>query len=253
MHDKTEDIAALNKEIKDCKKCILSITRKNVLCGEGNLRARILLVAQAPGELEDLQGRMFIGPSGRKLAELLVTAHVKREDVYMTNLIKCRLPKNRKPKQEEILACSQYLDREITIIKPDVIVPLGYYATRHIYQKYNIQPNASTIFNNFYCLGDIKIFALRHPAALCYGNSLLQEMTENYKKLSVFMTECKWFPTCPMKKYYEDGRLDEKWVSCYCQGDWERCIRFDLEERGVPHPDWMLPDGRIDERLREST
>ena len=63
--------------------------------------------------------------------------------------------------------------------------------------------------------------------------------------------ECKWFPACPMKYYYEEGKLDKKWIELYCKGDWQRCIRYQMEERGDPHPDWMLPDGTIDERLQK--
>jgi len=81
------EIDELNKMIKECKKCRLSETRMNAICGEGNLNAKIMLIAQAPGEKEDKEGRMFIGPSGKVLDELLSTAGIKRDEIYMTNLI----------------------------------------------------------------------------------------------------------------------------------------------------------------------
>ena len=96
------EIDELNKQIKECKRCRLSQTRINAICGEGNLNAKIMLIAQAPGEKEDRVGRMFVGPSGKVLEELLNKAGIKRDEIYMTNLIKCILPKYRKPKQDEI-------------------------------------------------------------------------------------------------------------------------------------------------------
>ena len=81
-------------------------------------------------------------------------------------------------------------------------------------------------------------------------NILKNEMTENHKKLRVINAECKWYPACPMKRYFEQGRLDKKWVELYCKGDWKSCVRFEMEEKGIAHSDWMLPDGKIDERLK---
>ena len=119
-------IEVLNEQIRRCNKCRLVETRTNALCGEGNLHAQIMLIAQAPGKNEDREGRMFIGPSGKVLDELLKTIRIDRKEIYMTNLIKCMLPKNRKPKFDEIGACSRYLDREIELIDPDILAPLGY-------------------------------------------------------------------------------------------------------------------------------
>jgi len=121
-------IQNLNDEIKKCKKCRLTMTRTNVLCGEGDLCAELMLIAQAPGEQEDKEDKMFIGPSGEVLDELLKIICIDRKENYMTNLIKCMLPKNRKPKSDEVASCSQYLDREIDLIHPGMLAPLGYYA-----------------------------------------------------------------------------------------------------------------------------
>ncbi|MCK4312653.1 MAG: uracil-DNA glycosylase, partial [Candidatus Cloacimonetes bacterium] len=227
-------ISELYKRIKKCNKCGLYETRINALCGEGNLKAKLMLIAQAPGENEDKQGRMFIGPSGKILDELLENAQINRKEIYMTNLIKCTLPKNRKPKQDEIQTCSEYLNKEIILIEPEVIVPLGYHAMRYIFQKFGIDLNSSKVFGKFYYAQEKKIFPVQHPAALCYGDSLLEEMTKNYKKLKVLMSECKWYPCCPLKRYYEIGKLDKKWVELYCRGDWESCVRYHMEERGEP-------------------
>jgi len=76
-------------------------------------------------------------------------------------------------------------------------------------------------------------------------------MIKNYHKLKVLSEDCKWFEVCPMKKFYEKGLLDRKWVELYCKGDWENCIRYQMEERGEMHEDWLLPDGSIDKCLQK--
>ena len=126
--NKREKIENLNIEIRNCRRCRLSETRTNAILGEGNIDSKIMIVAQAPGESEDKESRMFIGPSGKVLDELFGQAGIRRGDIYMTNLIKCKLPKYRKPKRYEIESCSPYLDREIEIIQPDIMVTLGHFA-----------------------------------------------------------------------------------------------------------------------------
>ena len=127
---KLKEIDNLNKHLKACKACFLWSTRKNVLVGEGNLDSCLMFIALAPGKMEDFEDQMFIGPSGKILNRLFDAAGIHRESVYMTNLIKCILPKNRKPKMDEIESCGKFLDKEIAIIHPEVIVPLGFYSTR---------------------------------------------------------------------------------------------------------------------------
>lgn len=131
-------IDGLDREIRNCTRCRLFETRSQAVCGEGDLNARLMLIAQAPGENEDEEGVMFIGPSGEVLDDLLNNAGVASDDLYMTNLIKCMLPDYRKPKQAEIRTCSQYLDKEIKLIDPDILVPLGYYSTKYLSSKYEI-------------------------------------------------------------------------------------------------------------------
>ena len=249
------EIDELNRRIKECKKCRLSETRMNVLCGEGNLNAKIMLIAQAPGEKEDREGRMFVGPSGKVLDELLNIAKIGRKEIYMTNLIKCMLPKYRKPKQDEIEICGYYLDEEIKLINPKVLVPLGYYATRYLFQKYGIQlPIKSEfhlVYGKLFLAKDKKILPLPHPASLLYNPGFKEDLIKNYRKLQVLNKDCKWYAVCPMKRFYEEGKLDKKWIELYCKGDWEICVRYQKEEKGEMHPDWMLPDGSLDEKLRK--
>jgi len=245
-----------NDLIRDCERCRLSVTRKHVLAGEGDVDAPIMLIALSPGEKEDSENQMFIGPSGQVLDKLFHEAGMEREWVYMTNLIKCMLPKCRRPKMDEIESCSQFLEEEISIIHPEIIVPLGYYATRTILTKYHANPPAARKdFKKKYGIllfsDDQKILPLPHPATLLYDPSFELETIEKYKKLQTLMHECKWYALCPMKWFYEEGKLERKWIELYCKGDWRNCLRYKLEELGQYHFDWMLPDGSLDENLRE--
>jgi len=190
--EKPATIESINNQIKACQRCVLHKTRKHALTGEGNLNARIMFVALSPGIKEDAQNRMFIGPSGQVLNKLLQAAGIERELVFMTNLVKCMLPKNRKPKQVEIESCSQFLDEEITIIHPEVIVPLGYYATQSILTKFNSDPQAPTqsfaeIKGKLLLVADKKIFPLPHPAALLYNPSFEPGTIEKYKKMKTLL------------------------------------------------------------------
>jgi uracil-DNA glycosylase family 4 len=182
----------LSEEIRNCQKCRLRETRRNALPGEGNPTANVMLVAQAPGMNEDREGRMFIGPSGRELNRLLREADVDRTELYLTNLIKCILPRNRKPRQDEIQTCSPYLDEEIRLVNPSVIATLGYYATKYLFTKYQILlPKSKTEFSEVYgklfSARSRKILPLRHPAALLYDESVRETMAQNYGKLKTLM------------------------------------------------------------------
>jgi uracil-DNA glycosylase family 4 len=184
IEDLIED---LNQEIRKCNKCKLAETRTNALCGEGNLRGKLMLIAQAPGENEDRQRKMFMGPSGKVLDEILAIIHIDRKEIYMTNLIKCMLPKNRRPRSEEIEICSLYLDREIEVVNPRMLASLGYYAARYVFEKYAIAVPSKLEFPGL-CgkvlgAGDKEILPLQHPAALLYNSSIKEEMVKDYSKM----------------------------------------------------------------------
>ncbi len=192
LTEKQESLDVLNYQIRACKRCGLSVTRKHALTGEGNIDARILFVALSPGAKEDVQNRMFIGPSGQVFNKLLQAAGIDRKLVFMTNLVKCILPKNRKPKMDEIESCSLFLNDEISIINPEIIVPLGYYATRAILEKYHAGSIEATmsfskINGKLLDLDGKKIFPLPHPAALLYNPSFEPDTIEKYKKLKHFL------------------------------------------------------------------
>lgn len=192
LTEKQESLDALNYQIRTCKRCSLSDTRKHALTGEGNIDACIMFIALSPGVKENSQNRMFVGPSGQVFNKLLHAAGVDRDLVFMSNLIKCMLPKNRKPKMDEIDLCSQFINEEISIIHPEVLVPLGYYATRTILTKYNANPPAARndfveVYGKLLFSDDQKIFSLPHPASLLYNPSFEPDTIEQYKELKTFM------------------------------------------------------------------
>ena len=190
--EKQESLDVLNYQIRACENCTLSATRKHALTGEGNIDASIMFVALSPGVKEDSQNQMFIGPSGQVFNKLLHVAGIDRELVFMTNLVKCMLPKNRKPTMDEIESCSHFLDEEILIIHPEVIVPLGYYATRTILTKYHADPSTQglsfiNINGQLLILDEMKVFPVTHPSALLYNPSFEPDTIEKYKNLKTLL------------------------------------------------------------------
>ncbi len=171
---KEGEVKKLEGEVKDCKKCGLWKTRNNPVVGEGSLNSGIMFIGEAPGHNEDQQGKPFVGRAGKVLDELLALANLKREDVYIGNIIKCRPPKNRNPMPEEIKACTPYLDRQISIIKPRIICTLGNFATAYILEKFGLKPESigkvhGRVFRVRNLLLDTKIIPLYHPASAVYN------------------------------------------------------------------------------------
>ncbi|MFQ5408577.1 MAG: uracil-DNA glycosylase family protein, partial [Anaerolineales bacterium] len=120
-----DDLRLIEGEVQTCQQCALANTRKNAVPGEGPPDAKIMLIGEGPGYHENEQGRPFVGAAGKFLEELLANIGLKRADVYITNVVKCRPPGNRDPESGEIEACQTYLDRQIRAINPRVIVTLG--------------------------------------------------------------------------------------------------------------------------------
>lgn len=184
---KYDEIQNLNTKIKTCTCCPLHTKRINAVCGEGNVNARLFFIAQAPGEMEDKAGKMFIGPTGKVFDELFSEIGLNRNEVYMTNLIKCRLPNNRRPNSEEIQICGKYLQQEIEIVKPEYLIPLGQLATNFIIRSFCrdnflTPPFAGKLIS---CSGH-KIYPLRHPSAVLYNPALADEMKFHFNRISFF-------------------------------------------------------------------
>jgi len=155
------------EQIEKCKKCELSRTRTNVVPGEGNSKAKLMFVGEAPGADEDKQGRPFVGRAGQLLTKIIESIGLKREDVYIANILKCRPPGNRNPLPSEIAKCSPYLEKQIKLIKPKVVCALGKFAAQTLL---NSETPISKLRGNFYEYEGIKLIPTYHPAYLLRNN-----------------------------------------------------------------------------------
>ena len=185
MSDNNE-LNGIREEALECRKCPLHETRHNVVFGEGNFKNKIVFIGEAPGFNEDIQGKPFVGRAGQFLNELLVEAGLKREDIYITNIIKCRPPNNRDPTDDEIKACSPYLNKQIQIIKPKLIVTLGNYSTKYILKMYSLSPQPiSKIHGKVYSVDNLfahlKIIPSYHPAAALYNPNMKDILKMDFK------------------------------------------------------------------------
>jgi DNA polymerase len=172
-------LAEVAAEVKACTKCKLYRGTKNGVPGEGPANAEILLIGEGPGYYEDQQGRPFVGPSGKFLEELLGNIGLKRQDVFIANVVKHRPPNNRDPEPDEIQACAGYLDRQIAAIQPKVIVTLG----RHSMARFFPGARISAIHGQARLVQGRLVVAMFHPAAALHQQSLRQTLVDDFKKL----------------------------------------------------------------------
>ncbi len=177
------------EEVKSCKKCGLYKCAKNAVPGEGNPKARIMLIGEAPGKREDLTGRPFVGSAGKLLDSVLEKAGLKKENIFIGNIAKHRPPDNRAPKPEEIEACTPYLDRQIKIIRPKIIVTLGTHSTKYILEKAcleftTISEARGKIFDGSALGAGIRIVPSFHPAAVIYNRKLKETIEKDFKMIS---------------------------------------------------------------------
>ena len=163
----------------NCRLCPLWETRTNIVFGVGNPHARVMFVGEAPGRNEDLQGEPFVGAAGQNLNRILSFAGLKREEIYIANVLKCRPPGNRNPKPDEVLACAPFLREQIRSIWPDVIVTMGNPAT-HFVLKTEI--GITKLRGRFHQMGHFRVLPTFHPAA-ALRNPAWQELIESDFKL----------------------------------------------------------------------
>ncbi|MBO8158254.1 uracil-DNA glycosylase [Thermosyntropha sp.] len=177
-HVKT--LSELEKEALSCQKCRLRSTCNKVVFGEGPEKSRIMLIGEGPGKDEDEQGRPFVGRAGQLLDRILNAAEIPREKAYISNVVKCRPPGNRLPNPDEVHACRGYLEAQIRIIKPAIIVCLGSMASQVI-----ISPKAriTQIRGNWFMRGGIMIMPTFHPAALLRNESYKRPTWEDFKMI----------------------------------------------------------------------
>jgi uracil-DNA glycosylase len=184
MTDNDKKLLDVKKQIIKCHKCPLYKTRHLPVIGQGNHEADIMFVGEAPGKNEDLQGRPFCGRAGNIFKELLQSVKLKREDVYICNILKCRPPGNRNPKPEEIEACTPYLDKQIKIIKPQVIGCLGNFATRYLLEKYGLEDcieGISKIHGKIFKTDKLRLVPLYHPAVATYNPNLKEVLLKDFQ------------------------------------------------------------------------
>lgn len=168
--------------------CELRTTTTQGVPGNGNANAEVVFIGEAPGAREDKEGRPFVGAAGKFLAEMLADIKMNREDVYITNIVKYRPPENRDPSPAEIAACSAWLEEEIQLIEPTLIVLLGRHAMNHFFpdKKISLEHGVVSIAPLF---GKRQYFLpLYHPAAALYNGSLRTTLKEDFKKIPCTLT-----------------------------------------------------------------
>ena len=183
-------MSALNelyKEIAVCQRCQLAKYRARAVPGEGSENAEIMFIGEAPGWHEDQQGRPFVGPAGQYLDQLLASIGLRREQVYIANVIKCRPTGNRDPLPAEILACRYWLERQIELIRPKMIVTLGRYSMAMFFPAKSI----SKIHGTAQKRDGIIYFAMYHPAAALHQQSLRRAIEEDMLKIPRLLAQAE--------------------------------------------------------------
>ncbi len=194
MH-KLDSIA---ENVRECQKCELCETRIKAVPGKGNFDADVIFVGEAPGRNEDIHGEPFVGAAGKRLDMILEDTGIDRKDVYITNIVKCRPPKNRVPSKKEEESCNDFIKQEIEIINPKIICVMGNTAYGTLLDGKEITKNHGKIVEK----DGRKFFVTFHPAATIYNQKLVEELKEDFKKLAKFL-ETKDEP-----KQYEERRCD---------------------------------------------
>ncbi|HEY9165303.1 MAG TPA: uracil-DNA glycosylase [Candidatus Kryptonia bacterium] len=178
-HD-SDSLEVLNSRTSGCKKCPLGNTRKSFVFGVGNPKAKLVLIGEAPGADEDEQGEPFVGRAGQLLTKILAAVQLRREDVYICNILKCRPPNNREPLPTEIESCEPYLKKQLDIIKPKLILCLGRVAGQALLR---MNTSLAEFRNNMYEYQGIKVMVTYHPAALLRNPNWKRPAWEDVQKM----------------------------------------------------------------------
>ena len=176
----------LRVQVAACQACPLASTRTQTVFGDGNPNARVLFIGEAPGKNEDLQGVPFVGKAGQNLNELLQIAGLKREDVFIANVLKCRPPGNRDPRPEEIEVCTPFLREQTRTINPEFIVTLGNFATKFVLKT---ETGITRLHGTLQMAGRFKVFPIYHPAAAIYDHSKWEALENDFVTLGRLLKE----------------------------------------------------------------
>jgi len=184
----------LENEIKSCTRCPLHKSRKNAVPGEGPRDAKVMFVGEAPGATEDELGRPFVGAAGRLLTMTMEAAGLKRSEVYITNVVKCRPPNNREPREEEIRACSPFLEKQLELLKPAIVVTLGNVAGKWFFERSGLRwPGVTRARGKVYRVSihglEIKLIPTIHPAAALYNPGMRTLLQEDLRKVREVLQE----------------------------------------------------------------
>jgi uracil-DNA glycosylase family 4 len=177
-------LAAIRKELGDCERCKLHRTRKTIVFGEGNQKATLMFIGEGPGYDEDLQGRPFVGKAGQLLTKILQSINLPREEVYITNIIKCRPPQNRNPEPDEIQSCHPFLMKQIDVIQPQIICALGTFSAQTLLKT---DGKITALRGKFYDLEGMKVMPTYHPAFLLRNPERKREVWEDMKKIAEWL------------------------------------------------------------------
>jgi len=180
-------LTELYQEIERCQDCELGKHRTKVVPGEGPEKTSILFIGEAPGWHEDQQGRPFVGPAGKYLEELLASINLRREQVYIANVIKCRPPGNRDPLPGEIQSCSKWLTRQIELIHPKIIITLGRYSMA----KYFPNQSISQVHGKARKQNGVIYYAMYHPAAALHQGSLRKTIEADMAKIPQILAQAE--------------------------------------------------------------
>ena len=175
----------LSKSLHNCQLCKLAkLGRTQVVFGVGNPHASVMFVGEAPGFNEDLKGEPFVGAAGKLLNDLLQSANLSRDQIYIANVIKCRPPNNRDPEPDEVETCKPFLMQQIQMIRPKLVCTLGNWATQTLLER---KVGITKVKAQAFYMKDFVIFPLLHPAAALHQGGLLDTLKEDFKKLKEFI------------------------------------------------------------------
>ncbi len=203
-----DNLDQIGREVSVCTDCALSRTRTRAVPGEGPENAEIALIGEAPGFNEDKQGRPFVGAAGHFLEQLLALADLRREDVYITNTVKCRPLNNRDPLPGEMAACRKYLDRQLEVISPKVVVTLGRHSLGAFLPKEAIGKARGRPRN----VNGTILFPMYHPAAALHQQSLRKVIEEDIQKLPALLRE---LPTAQEEASAAQGEPEGEQLSMF--------------------------------------
>ena len=176
----------LRVQVESCRRCPLCDGRTQTVFGVGNPHARVMFIGEAPGKNEDLQGEPFVGAAGHYLNELLGCAGLRREDVFIANVLKCRPPGNRDPRPEEIQTCTPFLREQTRTIDPEVLVTLGKFSTQFVLKT---QVGITRLHGRVQRAGKFLVFPIFHPAAALYDGAKREALENDFVTLGQLLCQ----------------------------------------------------------------